>query len=79
MVKLLYQATAGFDDPTRAGMPFHMAGGALDAGIDCAIVLAGDATVLMKDAVADSLLPLGMPPFKDLLAQVVKANVPIYV
>jgi predicted peroxiredoxin len=79
MVSLPYQATAGFDDPTRAGVPFHKAGGAIDAGLGCAIVLAGDATVLMKDAVADSLLPLGMPPFKDLLAKVVKANVPIYV
>jgi predicted peroxiredoxin len=79
MTNLLYQATAGFDDPTRAGMPFHMAGGAVEAGVDCAIVLAGDATVLMIDAVADALLPLGMPPFKELLARVVQANVPIYV
>jgi predicted peroxiredoxin len=78
-MKILYQGTAGFDDPTRAGMPFHMAGGALEAGHKAAIVLAGDASIVMKTAVAEGLYPPGMPPFKELLAKVVTGNVPIYV
>jgi predicted peroxiredoxin len=79
MAKLLYQGTAGFEDPTRAGMPFHMAGGAMEAGHEAVIVLAGDASVTMKTAVAEGLHPFGMPPFKELLAKVVAGNVPIYV
>jgi hypothetical protein len=32
MTRILYLGTAGSDDPTRAGLPFNFAMGALDAG-----------------------------------------------
>ena len=55
-----------------------MAGGAIDAGHEPAIVLAGDAVVVMDDTVANSVQGVGFPPFKELLAKVVDNKVPIY-
>ncbi|PZC45878.1 MAG: hypothetical protein C1O27_002253 [Chloroflexi bacterium] len=39
----------------------------------------GDAVVVMKDAVAESIVPVGWPPLKDMLATTIKNQVPIYV
>jgi hypothetical protein len=43
------------------------------------IVLFGDAVVVMKDAVAESVIPVGWPPMKDLMATTIGNGVPIYV
>jgi predicted peroxiredoxin len=56
-----------------------MAGGALDAGHQPAIVLLGDAVVLMNSVVADSVQGVGFPPLKEMMAKVVQAKVPIYI
>jgi predicted peroxiredoxin len=56
-----------------------MAGGALDAGHETAIVLLGDAVVLMKDVVVESVQGIGFPPLKELVGRVVDAKVPIYI
>jgi predicted peroxiredoxin len=56
-----------------------MASGALDAGNQTAIVLLGDAVVLMNNTVADNVHGVGFPPFKELMAKVVAAKVPIYI
>ena len=47
MAKLLVTATYGVDNATRAGLPFFVARGAKESGIDVGIVLAGDATLLV--------------------------------
>ena len=78
MARELFIGTHGSEDPTKATLPFLMAGGAIDAGHELAIVLAGDAVVVMDDAVANSVQGLGFPPFKELLAKVVGNKVPIY-
>ena len=69
----------GSEDPTKATLPFLMASGALDAGHETAIILMGDAAVLMNNTVADSVQGIGFPPFKELLAKVIQNKVPIYV
>ena len=80
MAKLLYVATHGPDDPTKACMPFHLAvNGAVPAGIEAEINLAGDAALLIQDVTVNSLTPLGFPPLKDLIQSAVDHNVPIYV
>ena len=56
-----------------------MANGALDIGYKTAIVLVGDAVVLMKSTVADNVHGVGLPPLKDAMAKVVAAKVPIYI
>ena len=49
MATILYVGTAGSDDPTRAGLPFNFALGAVEAGHQPMIFLAGEAAYLMKD------------------------------
>lgn len=79
MAKELFLGLHGSEDPTKASFPFIMAGGALDAGHETAIVLLGDAVVLMKDAVVESVQGIGFPPLKELVGRVVDAKVPIYI
>jgi predicted peroxiredoxin len=80
MAKLLYVATHGPDDPTKACMPIHLAvNGAAEAGIDTEINLAGDAAVLIQDYYINSLMPLGFPPLKDLMAKAQDKGIHIFV
>lgn len=55
--KILYVGTSGSDDPTRAGLPFNFALGAVDAGHQPEIFLAGEAAYLMKATVMDAVMP----------------------
>ena len=79
MATILYVGTAGSDDPTRAGLPFNFALGAVEAGHQPMIFLAGEAVYLMKDDVAGAVMPVAMPPLKDMLAAVIAQRVPIFV
>ena len=52
LMRTLYMATSGAADPTRASIPLHLAvNGSLEVGHTAGIVLAGDATELVKAAV----------------------------
>jgi predicted peroxiredoxin len=79
MARILYLGTAGSDDPTRAAFPFQWAQGALDAGHEPEIFLAGEAVYLMKGSIGDAVLPVAMPPFRELLDEIIAQRVPIYV
>ena len=80
MASLLYIATHGPDDPTKACIPFHLAvNGAAEAGIDATINLAGDATVLIQDRYIDSVVPVGLPPLRDLMAKMRAKQIPIHI
>jgi predicted peroxiredoxin len=79
MTKILYLGTSGSDNPTRAGLPFNFAMGALDAGHQPEIFLAGEAVYLMKSVIADSVMPIAMAPLKEMLDEVLAQRVPIFV
>ncbi|MBI4504593.1 MAG: hypothetical protein HY691_03585 [Chloroflexi bacterium] len=79
MATLLFIGTNGSENPTKAVLPFLSANGAVDAGHQAQITLLGDAVVLMRDVVANSVVPVGWPPLKELMATALKNNVPIYV
>jgi predicted peroxiredoxin len=79
MARILYLGTAGSHDPTRAGLPFNFAMGALDAGHQAEIFLAGEATYLMKNSVLGAVQPVAMPALKEMLDELVAQNVPVYV
>ena len=72
-------STNGSENPTKAVLPFLTANGAVEAGHDPSITLFGDAVVLMKDSVADAVVPVGWPPLKDLMATTIANGTPIYV
>ena len=79
-MKVLYLATTGAGDPTKASLPLHIAAnGSVDAGQECAVVLAGDATELVSRDTADRIEGVGVPPARDLLRKLFDNEVPVYV
>ncbi|HYX90754.1 MAG TPA: DsrE family protein [Myxococcaceae bacterium] len=78
MARLLIISTHGSEDPTRAGIAFFMAKGAVEGGHRPEVVLAGDAAVLARKPVADSVVPVGVPPLKELMQFALDNGVPVY-
>jgi predicted peroxiredoxin len=79
-MKILYLALSGAADPTRASIPLHIAAnGSVDAGQECAVVLAGDATELVARGKAEGIEGVGVPPARELLQKLVEHEVPVYV
>ena len=79
MAKLIYTSTHGSDDTTRAAFPFILANGAIEAGHDAEVFLAGEAVYLMKQPVADAVVPVGWPPLAELLTKAIEGGVVIHV
>ena len=79
MAKILFMGSNGSENPTKSVFPFILANGAVDAGHQAEVSLFGDAVVLMKDVVANSVVPVGWPPLKDIMATTIKNKVTIYV
>jgi predicted peroxiredoxin len=79
-MKVLYLATSGAADPTRASIPLHVAAnGSVEAGQECAVVLVGDATELVSRETAEGVEGVGIPPAKELLQKLLDNQVPVYV
>ena len=79
MAKILITGVHGVEDPTKAGLAFIAAKGAKEAGHDVTISLLGDGAILMKSAIRDSIVPVGLPPLKELFQFSVDNKVPIFV
>lgn len=72
--------TSGPSDPTRASIPLHLAAnGSVEVGHETSILLAGDATELLKPTVRDGIEGVGIPPLRDLVAKLREHEVPVYV
>ena len=79
-MKILYLATAGAVDPTKASIPLHIAAnGSVAEGQDCAVALVGDATELTSREKAEQVEGVGVPPARELLQKLVDNRVPVYV
>ena len=79
-MKILYLASAGALDPTRASIPLHIAAnGSVGEGQDCAVALVGDATELALREKAERLEGVGIPPAKELFQKLIDNEVPVYV
>ncbi len=79
-MKILYLATAGTGDPTRASIPLHIAAnGSVDQGQECAVVLVGDGTELVSREKAERLEGVGIPPTRELLQKLLDNQIPVYV
>jgi len=77
--KFLLIGLVGSENPTRANFPFVWATALREAGNEVRIELAGDATVLMRTAVSNSVTLVGWPPFSQALARVIELKIPIFV
>jgi predicted peroxiredoxin len=77
---VLYIAASGQSDATRASIPWHLAvNGSFESGQSAGILLAGDATEVLKPDVADALEGLGIPPIRELMAKARDTGVPVFV
>jgi uncharacterized protein involved in oxidation of intracellular sulfur len=79
MARILISATHGSENPTRASLAWLSAKGAVEAGHQPQIVLAGDAAILANRTVAESVLGVGIAPLKELIAFAMEKNVPVFV
>jgi predicted peroxiredoxin len=79
-VEILYIATNGTADATKASIPWHFAvNGSVEVGQTARIVLAGDAAEMIKAGVRDALEGVGIPPLRDLVAKAQANGVAIHV
>ncbi|CAN5806404.1 hypothetical protein BH20ACT4_BH20ACT4_00060 [soil metagenome] len=77
---VLYIAASGQSDPTRASIPWHLAvNGSFEADQSTGILLAGDASEVLKPSVGDSLEGLGIPPIRELMAKARDNAIPVFV
>lgn len=79
MARILYVASHGTDNPTKAGLAFIGANGAREAGHEAAVVLIGDGTYLIKDTIASATTPVGWPSVAELIKTAVERGVSIHV
>jgi predicted peroxiredoxin len=79
-MKTLYMTTSGTSDPTRASIPIHLAvNGSLEVGHTVGLILAGDATELVRSEVRDRVEGIGVPPVRELFAKARQHDVPVHV
>ena len=79
MAKILFVATHGPEDPTRATFPFMEAKGAVEAGHETGVILMMEAVALIKDHVAAQVHGVGVPPLKELMEFLASRNVRVSV
>jgi predicted peroxiredoxin len=77
--KILIKSAWGSADPTQASFPFHHAKAFAEAGHPVQIFLLGEAVTLMRNAVANSVVPVGWPPLAEALAKVLEHKIPVHV
>ena len=79
MTKLMMVGTSGSESPTKSIFPFLQAKAAVESGMETEVTLIGDAVVLIRDEVIDSVVPVGWPPLRQIFDVVVEHEVPIFV
>jgi predicted peroxiredoxin len=79
-VEILYISTHGSADATKASIPWHLVvNGSIEVGQSARIVLAGDASEIVKSDVRAALEGVGVPPLRDWVAKAKANGVPIHV
>ena len=78
-MKVLIKSAWGSDDPTKASFAFTHANAFAEAGHEVQIFILGEAVSLMRDCVADAVVPVGWPPLRETLAQTIGFAIPIHV
>lgn len=79
VAKFVFAGFHGFENPTMACFPFLQAVANKERGDDVEIVLAAEGVVVMKDAVVNSVVPVGWPPLKETFEKVVQYGILIHV
>ncbi len=77
-LKVLMKSAWGSDDPTKAAFPFSHGLALAEAGHQVQIYLLGEAVVLMRKTLANSVTPVGWPPVGETLDKLAAKHVEIY-
>ncbi len=75
-MKILIKSAWGSDDPTKAAFAFLHANAFAEAGHEVQIFLLGEAVSLMKDAVMNSVVPVGWPPLSETIPRTIQHKIP---
>ena len=78
-MKVLLKSAWGSDDPTKAAFAFLHANALAEAGHEAQIFILGEAVSLMRDPVANAVVPVGWPPLAEVLTATVGHRIPIHV
>ena len=78
-MKVLIKSAWGSDDPTKAAFAFLHANAFAEAGHDVQIFLLGEAVYLMKDAVMNSVAPVGWPPLSETIPKTINLKIPLHI
>jgi len=78
-MRVLIKSAWGSDDPTKAAFPFLHANALKEGGHDAQIFILGEAVSLMRDPVANAVVPVGWPPVAETLRATVALGIPIHV
>jgi len=76
--KILIKSAWGSDDPTKASFAFLHANAFAAAGWDVQIFLLGEAVSLLRDPVANAVVPVGWAPLADTLRVTVGERIRIH-
>ena len=79
MSKILFKSAWGQDDHTKAAFAFLHGNAFREAGHDVQIFLLGEAVSLMRNEVADRIIPIGWPPLHDVLSKTIDLGIRIHV
>ena len=78
-MKILVKSAWGSDDPTKAAFAFLHANALAEAGHEAQIFILGEAVSLMRDPVAQAVVPVGWPPLREILSTTFERGIPIHV
>lgn len=77
---VLYIASSGADDPTRASIPWHLAvNGSVPNGHDVGIMLLGDAAGVLSAEVRAKVVGVAVPVLDELIEKARQHKVPVFV
>ena len=72
--RILVHVTHGAEQPTRSALAFLVAKSAIDEGHSVTLFLAGDAVLLLKDSVLDTVSGVGTGKLRDSYDAIVKGG-----
>jgi len=77
--RILLKRAWGSDDPTKASFAFLHANAFTELDHDVQIFLLGEAVNIMRDEVANAIVPVGWPPLRETLAHTVAHRIPLHI
>jgi sulfur relay (sulfurtransferase) complex TusBCD TusD component (DsrE family) len=79
MSKVLVNSAWGSDDPTKAACPFLHANALAGTGHAAQLFLLGEAVSWLRTPVANAVVPVGWPPWRETLQVTVALSIPLHV